>query len=84
MSGRIRMIKTGKQVRERGICDCCKTTKVGLTKKKLMKGYKFLCDECDERMKYVNICLRSGTDLILKNMPERFHRATIFSVNPIE
>ena len=67
----------------KGICDCCKQVRLGLYKVKLMKNYAMLCNECREEMKFVNICLKSGTDKIVKTMPESYRRTSNISVTPI-
>jgi len=67
----------------KGVCDCCKVVKNERTKKPIGKRFFLLCVDCIENLKWTQASLKSGTNKILKTMPERFRRSSQFSVTPI-
>jgi hypothetical protein len=64
-------------------CDCCNKNKVGVERKKLIKGIKWLCPECREEMKWTNTILETSTNWVIDKFGKTYEKISKFSVRAI-
>ncbi len=65
-------------------CSCCKQSKKNTKLQKINSRFFDLCSECIESLRWTQACLKSGTDLLVKKMPEKYQRVSKFSVSACE
>ena len=75
--------------KEKVLCESCnlqkiqKIQKIGVTRKRLMKGFSNLCPECVEDLKWTNKCLEIGTDFLVDKLPEKYVKFSKYSVTAL-
>ena len=65
-------------------CYCCYKFKKDTKLQKVNTKFFNLCPECIESLKWTQACLRIGTEKLVSDMPNKWQRATKFSVTACE
>lgn len=66
----------------RKCCTCWKNKKNTINKK-VGKGFYDFCPECWESMLWTQVCLRSGTNKLVEDYPDKYVKTSQFSVSEV-